>query len=606
MYNPFQLAIAKFSGLSGLDEGSCRILTCLFLSFPLSAIFKRIPDQKVHFKNYYIIAVSAVYIFLILEIWSGFFVLLFNALFTFVLVKYYKSRLMPWVNLIALMLFLCVNHLKAQFFAPDYDPSAIDITGAQMVLVMKLSSFGWSISDGQLYHEDIDKFNQLNTYQKSRAILNYPPILYYLGYVFFYGSLVTGPSFDYSDYEKFILTDIFNDVPLEKRPGRYSKRKIPRSGRVALKRVAQGAFWAVLWIYIKPIITLDYALSFEFTQQSFFYKIIFLWILGIVHRMKYYSVWSISEAGCIVAGLGYNGYDPKTGKMYWNRVQNIDPYAFETGQNVHDCLEAWNMNTNKWLKNYIYLRTCKRDPKTGQMKPGMLPTFLTFFTSAFWHGTMPGYYMTFIIGAFMQTVGKIFRRNLRPIFCSKDGSNVSKYKFLYDIIGWFITQSAFGYIVQPFMILRFVPSFNLWKTCYFWVHICCVATIGFFDSPLGKQASKKLQNYHLQPIKATKVQDKEVSLAQLREHYNSATDLHDIVRKLPEFDNQEELQVENVVVPDIQEIKDNYDKLTKEVDEWVKANENAAVDKAEIDAVHSALANIEKDVRSYLESKKED
>ncbi|KAH3665545.1 hypothetical protein OGAPHI_003731 [Ogataea philodendri] len=602
MQNPFRVGVLRFAEASGLDEGSAKILTCLFLSFPLSAIFKRLPDQRLHVKNYYIIAVSAVYIFFILEIWSGFFVLLFNALFTFLLVKYYRSRLMPWVNLISLMLFLCANHLKAQFFASTYDPSVIDITGAQMVLVMKLSSFGWSVSDGRLYKSDTAKFNQLTTFQRSRAVLQYPPILFFLGYVFFYGSLVTGPSFDYSDYEKFILTDIFDDVPLNKRPGRSVKRRIPRSGRVALRGVVQGALWAALWIYLSPRITLAYATSPSFQGQWFLYKVGFLWILGIVHRMKYYAVWSISEAGCIVAGLGYNGYDPKTDKMYWNRVQNIDPYAFETGQNVHDCLEAWNMNTNKWLKNYIYLRTCKIDPETGKLKPGMLPTFITFLTSAFWHGTMPGYYMTFIIGAFIQTVGKLFRRNFRPLVASKDNSNVSKYKPVYDVISWLLTQSAFGYIVQPFVLLEFVPSFNLWKTCYFWVHIGSIVTCVFFDSPQGKKFSKKLQKYHLQPIPVEKPVKKE-SLAKLKEHYSSATSLHDAIKKLPDFDSQEDI-MENVVVPDVQEIKDNYDKLAKEFDEWTSSNKETAIDKSEVEAVRSALNNLEKDVFSYLEKAK--
>ena len=75
-----------------------------------------------------------------------------------------------------------------------------------------------------------------------------------------------------------------------------------------------------------------------------------MWILGFTFRLKYYTIWTIAEGACILCGIGYNGVDPETGEFKWNRVQNIDPWSFETGQNVHACLEAWNQNTNIWLK----------------------------------------------------------------------------------------------------------------------------------------------------------------------------------------------------------------------------------------------------------------
>ncbi|ODV83815.1 hypothetical protein CANARDRAFT_9106 [[Candida] arabinofermentans NRRL YB-2248] len=602
-WNPFKTyLVLPLTEISGLDEGNCKILTCLFLSFPISAIFKRLPDQKLNLKNYYIIFISAIYIFLILEIWSGFFVLLFNALFTYILTKYYRSQLMPWVNLIVLMLLLAVNHLKSQFTRVTYDPTAIDITGAQMVLVMKLSAFAWSYSDGMLYHKDITKFNKyFNTYQKSRAVLKHPSFVSFMGYVFFYASIVTGPSFDYADYEKFILTDIFNDVPDSKKPGRKVKRKIPRSGRIALWKVIQGILWAALWIAIKQKITTSYTLSDEFIyHKNFIYRLGFLWILGFVYRLKYYTVWSISEAGCILAGLGYNGYDAKKDKLYWNRVQNIDPYAFETGQNVHDCLEAWNMNTNKWLKNFIYLRTCKRDPETGKVKVGMIPTLITFFTSAFWHGSMPGYYMTFIIGAFMQAVGKIFRRNFRPLFASKDNSNVSPYKFLYDIVCWVVTQASFGYAVQPFVLLELKPSFQTWKANYFWVHIACFSVIIFFDMPIGKKFSKFLAKYHLQP--KTQVTPISQSLAALKESFDSTADLHEAVKVLPDFDNQIELQDQNISMPPLGNLSQDFVKLKGEFDEWLSTSskDGATIDQSEIDAFKAALSGLDNDVKYYI------
>lgn len=625
MFNPFALIVETLCQYGGIDTSSSMILTCLLLAFPFSAIFKRLPDTDYSLKNYYILIVSGIYIFLILKIYMGFLVLMFNAMFTFLLTKYYKSRFMPWANLIGLLGFLAISHIKTQFGRLDGQAAEMDVTGAQMVLVMKLSAFAWSYWDGQLYVKDKEKFDrELSTYQKSRAIFKHPSFISYLGYVFFYASIVTGPSFDYSDYEKFILTDLFNDVPDFKKPGRRRKRKIPKSGRIALKKVIQGFFWIGLMMYLSPQFSSTYIVTDEFQlEKPFGYKLIFLWFLGFVERLKYNGVWLISEGACITAGLGYNGYDPIKKKLYWNRVQNIDPLEFEFGQNVHDCLEAWNMNTNKWLKNCVYLRTCSRDKKTGKLKTGLIPTFLTFFTSAFWHGTLPGYYLTFIIGAFIQTVGKIFRRNFRPMFISKDNSNISPFKKFYDILCWIITQLTFGYCIQPFILLRLGPSIALWSSCYFWVHIGCAIVIFIFNGPFGKQISQFLKQYHLQPIENKKSEllsistdqpDISIQLAKLKDQFDSTTDLLDVIQKgtnassstdLPEYDNQEELKS---TIPEFYDLHTGLDKLAKEMNEWkeqsLKGKETSQLTEEELLRLKSALSEFENDINGYLNNVK--
>jgi lysophospholipid acyltransferase len=616
--NPFRILIQYLSKTLGLDIASIKTLLCLFLSFPISAVFKRLPDTNYSLKNFYIIIASAIYIFFILEIFEGFFVILGNALFTYFLTKYYRSRFMPWVNLIVLMGVLCYNHIHAQFQIREMNPGEIDFTGAQMVMVMKLSAFAWSYWDGQLFKKNKEKFeNNLNVYQKSRAILNHPSLISYLGYVFFYASLITGPSFDYADYEKFILTDLFNDVPDSKKPGKNRKRKIPKSGRIALKKVLQGFFWIGLFVFLTPKITLKYTLSEEFrNNKHFIFKIFFLCLRGFVERLKYYGVWLISEGACIVVGLGYNGYDFEKDKLYWNRVQNIDPIKFEFGQNVHDCLEAWNMNTNKWLKNFIYLRTCTRDKKTNKLKVGIIPTIITFATSAFWHGTLPGYYLTFVLGAFMQSVGKIFRRNFRPFFATKDNSNISKYKIYYDIFSWFLTQLIFGYAVQPFLILEFKESLLVWKSVYFWGHIGCFSVLFLFNGPFGKIISKFLQKYHLhnKEIKKDEESAKPISikLATLKDQFDSTTDLLDVVKssnenktaEIPEFDNQEELQESTVV--EFDNLENDLKKLSKEFNEWkdqsLQGKEAKQITDEEINRMKLALKNLENDISEFAQN----
>jgi lysophospholipid acyltransferase len=136
-------------------------------------------------------------------------------------------------------------------------------------------------------------------------------------------------------------------------------------------------------------------------QISFLRRVWLLYMLGLVTRMKYYGVWSLTEGSCILSGIGYKGVDPKTGRADWGRLQNVKPLGVELAQNSHAYLGNWNINTNLWLRNYVYLRVTPRGKK-----PGFRASLATFVTSAFWHGFYPGYYMTFVLAAFMQNISK--------------------------------------------------------------------------------------------------------------------------------------------------------------------------------------------------------
>ncbi len=485
MISIIQNGISQLLSVSGLDEANLKILICTLLSFPFGIIFKRLPDHDYTLKNIYNVAVSCFYVFGICDLRFGISTLLISATGSYFITRYVRTKSMPWINFLFLMIHMAYSHFHLQFFK-EYDPKLIDITGAQMILVMKLSAFGWNIHDGKQPRLTLNDFN------KARAITKHPNVLPYIGYVFFYASLLTGPAFDYADYDKFIHGTLFDDVPQDKRPGK-NKRRIPRSGVQAFKKFLLGFFWAFLLLQSDKFVTMEYMFSPEFVQyHGLFYRIIYMWILGFTFRLKYYTIWTIAEGACILCGIGYNGVDPETGEFKWNRVQNIDPWSFETGQNVHACLEAWNQNTNIWLKNYVYLRVAKPGKK-----PGFKSTIFTFTTSAFWHGTRPGYYLTFVVGALMQTVGKYYRRNFRPIFLEADGKTPKPTKIVYDFVCWVNTQLAFGFFVQPFVILGFTKSLECWATVYYWLLWVIAISFFAFSGPFAKSVSKFFKS--LQP-----------------------------------------------------------------------------------------------------------
>ncbi|KAH3672352.1 hypothetical protein WICMUC_004324 [Wickerhamomyces mucosus] len=529
--------IRQWSEASGVDEATLKMAICLFGSFPLNAILKRLPDKKILLKNVYIISISAFYLFIVCELFSGFRTLFISTTFTYIITRYLKSDLMPIINFIFVMGHLALNHLYLQFFN-EYDSTKIDITGAQMVLCIKLTSFAWNVYDGR------QNESGLSQAQKDKAVVEHPSILNFLSYAFFYPSLLTGPSFEYKDYEQWLNNEMFSDLPESKKPGKKRKRNIPRSGKVTFYRVLQGVAWLLVWQKSNEYVSSSYLFTDSFSRNSFVYRVVYIYILGFTYRLKYYAAWTISEASCILTGLGYNGYDQETKTIKWDRVQNIDIFGVETAQNIHTVLSSWNQNTNVWLKNYVYLRVTPPGKK-----PGFRATFFTFITSAFWHGTRPGYYLSFATGALIQTCGKFYRRNFRPIFLKEDRKTPKSIKIIYDIVSFLVTQISLSYLVQPFVILDLDKSLHVWGSVNYFVHIGIAITLISFQGPFAKQISGFFKNYHsIEPesgIKKLRNADKSLSKLQRTDSQPSnlaypaadftKTDLKEIVKELEEF-----------------------------------------------------------------------
>ncbi|KAJ5934032.1 Membrane bound O-acyl transferase MBOAT [Penicillium verhagenii] len=349
-------------------------------------------------KNAFIVGASLFYIIGLFGLWDGLRTLLYSAIGTYAIAYYVDGSLMPWIGFIFLMGHMSISHIYRQIAD---DSQMVDITGAQM---------------------------------KYSAITEFPSMMDYAGYVLFFPSLFAGPSFEYVDYRRWLDTTLF-DVP----PGTDPSKRAPP----AFKKALVGLLWIGAFVYLGSIFTTDFVLSDEFLQYGFPRRMLTVYLLGFTSRLKYYGVWSLTEGACILSGLGYNGFDPKSGKVFWNRLENVDPWSLETAQNSHAYLGSWNKNTNHWLRNYVYLRRL-------------------------WHGFYPGYYMTFVLGSFVQTVAKNFRRYVRPFFLTPDGSKPMPTKRYYDFFSWAATQLTLGFAVMPFIILSFNQSMAVWSRVYFY------------------------------------------------------------------------------------------------------------------------------------------
>lgn len=414
------------------------------------------------------------------------------------------SPFMPWIGFVFLMGHMSVSHIIRQ---RTNDPSAADITGAQMVMVMKLTAFCWNVQDGRLPDSELSDF------QKEHAIRTLPKLLDFTGYFLFFPALMAGPAFDYCDYSRYISTTMFTlppGVDPSKAPPTRKKRKIPRSGTPATIKGIIGSLWIFAFLKFSAWYPLSLYLSDDFLNYGFLRRIWLLYMLGLTTRMKYYGVWSLSEGGCILAGIGYNGIDPATGRAKWDRLTNIKPMEVELAQNTRAFLGGWNLNTNNWLRNYMYLRVTPKGKK-----PGFRATLATFVTSAFWHGFFPGYYLAFVLASLLQTIAKSTyiltamnvgsttnmstdaRRLIRPLFMTPDGKQPLPSKRYYDIFTWFLTQIIFAYTVAPFIILSFSGTMLVWSRVYYYALIGVALSFAAFSRSLPIR-------HHLQKMQAAR------------------------------------------------------------------------------------------------------
>lgn len=374
-----------------------KLIFSFVLSYPLAALLKRIPDAQPWKKNVFIIAVSLFYIVGLFDLWTGLRTLFISSAAVYGIAYYIDGSLMPWIGFFFLMTHMSVSQIYRQLVD---DAQLVDITGAQMVLVMKLSSFCWNVHDGRQPKEGLSEA------QRYAAITEFPSVLDYTAYVLFFPSLFAGPSFDFVDYRRWIDTTLFDippDTDPSKAPATRKKRRIPRSGRPASKKATLGAFWILFFLVLASRYNQDTVLGHnaKYLNYSLPRRILTLHLIGFTTRLKYYGVWSLTEGACILSGMGYNGFDPRSGKVFWDRLENVDPLRLETAQNSHGYLGSWNKNTNHWLRNYVYLRVTPKGKK-----PGFRASMATFVTSALWHGFYPGYYLTFVLGSFIQTAAK--------------------------------------------------------------------------------------------------------------------------------------------------------------------------------------------------------
>lgn len=332
----------------------------------------------------------------------------------------------------------------------------MDHTGALMVLVLKLSSAAFAVQDGFLDENNADK--PLRPFQKEKRLKSIPNPLEFFGYIYCAGSASVGPQYEIKDY-----------LDWARGSGPWANKKMPSTILPGLYSFAQAVICAGIHVYMQGA---GFVLSFfdtpEYAAKNVVERLVFIYLLGVQTRFKYYFVWSFAESTMRFIGIAYE--TDKEGKTQWTRTEQMRIEHVELATSSADMVNFWNMGTNKWLRYYCYERI-----------PGKFNLAFTQITSSVWHGLNSGYFMMFGTSVFFVEAGRI-------VF--KFGKTLSQpLQLPWKALMWVFWQVQLNYMAMPFIIVALEKSLYVWGSVYYIPHIL-LAVIIVSDKLFGKKEKK--------------------------------------------------------------------------------------------------------------------
>ncbi|KZT60216.1 MBOAT-domain-containing protein [Calocera cornea HHB12733] len=477
----------KVTAITAAPPDQVKVFIFFALNYPLSHLYIRIPTNLPALRHLFSIVVS-LYQLSALNLYTGIAHELFAILGVWLLLPW-KHKYMPWTVFFFTMGHLMYNHLYRIWIS--LTPDDFDITFSQMVLVMKITTLAWNIHDGRQSAEVLDK------QQSDHKVVEFPSLLEYLGFCFYFPGFLVGPACDFTTYRSLVSGTLY--TPRDGKPV-LAATLIEGRKRSAYWHMSTGLVSIGLSLTLGPMFNYPQVMQDGWENQAFIIRLIEVQLMGIVQRTKYYGAWKLSEGAAILTGLGFNGYGPD-GRALWNRATNVNIWKVEFAPNFKILLDNWNVNTNVWLRNCIYKRVTPRGKK-----PGFQSSMITFLVSAIWHGAESGYYLTFVQAGFVQTVARMMRTCVRPFLLppvlepkkaettepptrtptpapSEGVSPVpdapvpgvpkpsstnppappqTVVKTIYDVLGVIVTAMELNYCVAPFLLLTARRSLVAW------------------------------------------------------------------------------------------------------------------------------------------------
>lgn len=284
-------------------------------------------------------------------------------------------------------------------------------------------------------------------------------------FVFYYPTALVGPSFEFSDFKRFIRLE-----------GEYNKIRWRECTKSALSNLFWVFIFCILIVKFIKVADPNYCGSEEFSSKSILYKFSYVYFSLLITRCRYYIGWKLGQGSLDFCGLSYTAKVNKNGvhEISFDKVDVCNLTVMEFTITPRVKIQYWNRSVHLWLKYYLYLRLI--NTKMLSKNKG-LASLITFSVSAFWHGFYPNFYLFFIQYFFIEQITDYLEKRY-DLF-----NRISKSNFFIKFIAWHIVMCILIYFGQTFTLLSFELTLNYYRAFYFVPNIIlliCYICITFF------------------------------------------------------------------------------------------------------------------------------
>jgi len=306
-----------------------------------------------------------------------------SGIFTFLFIHFYGRKLSAFYVFIFSLVYLSFLHIYRIFF--DYGEwRADDPTIIYMMSICKFSSLAFSYEDGGKDENELK-----NKHHKEYRVIEKPSLLEVLSFIYFYPTSIIGPSIEYKDFINFINeTDCYTDL---------NKKFMYIFTNGLLYFI--GSFVAMaFYAIVSNKLPVEAVSEEEFGKHSLLYALTYIYFCIPAVRAKFYSGWILSYSTVIFSGLSYTEEKDNEGKIKRSLEKGCygSVVTCEWAINPKYSMIDWNKTIHLWLKYNVYTRVINIKKKPFYKNWG-LASFLTFISSAIWHGYYLTYYLTFFL-----------------------------------------------------------------------------------------------------------------------------------------------------------------------------------------------------------------
>ncbi|KAG2181633.1 hypothetical protein INT44_008448 [Umbelopsis vinacea] len=460
---------------SGIPEPTLRLLITLALAYPIAAYYQRtllkpLPAGAAKERNTYLLVSGLGLSFF----FNGF--QIFHSLIT-VLVTYgilwFADQLHDRKSgAIGVFIFNAL-YLLLGYWAKSGDGYEINWTMSQCVLCLRLMGLGIDVYDGragqpskppgaQSVADDVKAKRVPLSFGSDTALETLPSLSHIIAYSYFPSAFLIGPQFSYSLYKRFITFEQFESLsPIKLENAKVSQRKY----------VERCATIAVGYLLAQQIVgnqfSTSYLLTSEFASLNIVKRLVIFWITGKMVYNKYLGVWTLTEGACALFGISYAGTN--NDQADFSGLANVAPKVYELATSTNHVIASFNMNTNLWVKIYIFKRLKFLNNKSISQAASL--AFL-----AIWHGFHLNYFLTFLMEFLDVEAESVLVKFLGPLIQPHIQSNPN-LQMAWKAVAWLACTSTVNYAIVGFDLLLFKKAWIAYKNVWFLGHMAIAAIL---------------------------------------------------------------------------------------------------------------------------------